>query len=99
MATTDRPQALDDLLNHLAATAPPLPLDDIDMIEDYIIRMSRRHGIVNDDELAAWQHARDVFVGLGRLVHGWGDVEVARWRETLTVPVTPARPTPPRSDS
>jgi hypothetical protein len=95
MATTDRPTALDDLLDHLAATAPPLPLDDIDMIEDYVVRMSRRRGSVDEDELAAWRDARDVFVGLGRLVHGWGDVEVARWRETLAVPVTPVRPTDP----
>lgn len=89
--STARPAALGDLLDHLAAVAPPLTLEEIDRLEDYTIRMSRRHGIVDEAELAAWREARDLFVGLGRCVHGWGDVEVARWRETLAVPVLPLR--------
>jgi hypothetical protein len=85
----DRPPAFDDLMDHLSATLPPLALDEIDQLQEYVIRMSRRHGQVDEAVVARWRAGQLLFAALGRLLHGWGDVEVARWREGLAVPVVP----------
>jgi hypothetical protein len=88
-AVAERPPALDDLLDHLAATMPPLALDEIDQLQEHVIRMSRRHGQVDEAVVARWRAGQLLFAALARLLHGWGDLEVARWREGLAVPVVP----------
>lgn len=87
-----RPPELDHLLDHLAEVMPPLTLAEIDALERYQVRMHRKlNGPVDEARLADWFRFRAGLLGLFRLVHGWGDVDCARWLEHQSLPLHEAK--------